>query len=456
MEYSYTPPPPSAVLHHPPHQFPSPALTSRGITTETLAYLDIVSPGKPLTIATPVYKHQRLVGWKYRTGGWSNSSDKVTSWAPGSERWLIGTQKWDGNRCHVYLCEGETDMAAVTQHTNCDPRHLAVCLGGNPLDSHWVEWLGWIAQAAEHVHLCFDNDKHGDKYLALFEKHWGYRDYPPVDRIDLPPDIKDVADLLLQGHPLTFASWPSIPDTILSASQVRELAICGENQAAITTGDSYLDMLIEGYRPGKIVVLAGLPKQGKSSYCAWLAMQYITTHKKPVLIFSLELTADESLGSFDKVSNEYDDYLYFVKAFGYITPEFLVKHLHACAALGIKLVVIDHITAACTQFGSEGLTTQALDGFMYHLQALANELGLYVLAVSHVNSGCTGTVTPRDLRGSLSITQVADCVFGVQRLDTGMTEIRTVIPDRVMGVQGRINYQFEEGKFTHLDYKANL
>lgn len=450
MQYSQPTIPTAKTLEHPAIKLPSPPITTRGITSATLERYGIINPGQTLTIATPIYKYENLIGWKYRKGGWVNTTEKESWWAAGSERWLIGTQLWTGNSCIVYLCEGETDMLALYQHI--PPTDLAVCYGGAPNLKELPSWLDWLDNAAYEVRLCFDSDEQGDKYREQFELYWEGK--ASVKTLVLN-NYKDVAELLLDGGELEWIDFPELPDTLLTAKQVEE-KLYQVYESALTTGCSELDTLVDGYRDGKIILLAGMEKQGKSQFMAWLTCNFLRIHHKGVMFFSLELTPQETLARLRNIDNEVGANLYFVDHFGYLEQSVLAKHLKLCKRLGVKLVVIDHITAAATQFGSEGLTTQALDGLMYQLQALANELGLYVLVVSHVNSSCQGVMTTQHLRGSRSLAQVPDVVLGIQILDGGISEVRTVIRDRMAGKMGRVCYRYDNGNYEAIESKEIL
>jgi hypothetical protein len=442
--------PTASNLEHPVIRIQSPPITKRGVTEDTLVRYGIVNPGMQSTIATPIYKYEQLIGWKYRKGGWVNSSEKETWWAPGSKRWLIGTQLWSGDRCVVYLCEGETDMLALSQAI--PPSDLALCYGGAPELRELPEWLGWLDKAASEIRLCFDNDAAGDTYRQQFEENWSGT--TPVKSLVLPPNTKDVAELLMVGGELHWVEFPELPATILTTQQV-EAKLYQVYEPALTTGCPALDNLVDGYKDGKIIILAGMEKQGKSQYMAWLTCQFIAQHQSAVMFFSLELTPQETLARLRAVDPQVDN-VYFVDHFGYIAPDVLAKHLRVCKRLGVKLVVIDHLTAAATQFGNEGLTTQALDGLLYQLQALANELSLFVLAVTHVNSSCQGVITTQHLRGSRALAQVPDVVLSIQVLDGGLSEVRTVTRDRVAGKLGRICYKYIEGSYEAIETKEIL
>lgn len=332
------------------------------------------------------------------------------------------------------------------------PTDLAICYGGAPNLNELPDWLAWLGSAASEVRLCFDADEQGSKYREQFDLYWQSK--ASVKTLVLH-NHKDVAELLLVGGSLEFIDFPELPTTLLTAKQV-ENKLHEVYEPALTTGCSALDFFIDGYRDGKLILVAGMEKQGKSQFMAWLTCNFLRSHPHGVMFFSLELTPQETLARLRKVDADVGERLYFVDHFGYLEKEVLARHLKLCKRLGVKLVVIDHITAAATQFGSEGLTAQAVDGLMYQLQALANELGLYVLVVSHVNSSCQGVLTTQHLRGSRSLAQVPDVVLGIQILDGGISEVRTVVRDRMAGKMGRVCYRYDDGNYEAIESKELL
>jgi replicative DNA helicase len=255
----------------------------------------------------------------------------------------------------------------------------------------------------------------------------------------------------MSGGTLEFERLPRLPPTIYKAQQVVERATQSQLATALSTGIPHFDALIGGYKPGKFILLSGIAKAGKSEAAVDLTVKYIRTHRSPVLFIPLELTMFETLERFPA---DCHDMLYFAEHFGYTTPEFLDENIRACSQLGVSFVVIDHISAAATSF-SDGLQTTSVDALMYQLKALINELDLTLVAVSHTNASCTGIVEPHHLRGSAALVQVPSCIFGVRRLEDGVMELRSVVPDRDTGKLGRINFLYEKGEgFTAYEAHA--
>jgi hypothetical protein len=408
-------------------------------------------------------------GYKVRKGGWT-VGEKETRWLVGSERCLYGHHLWDGEPTDVYLCEGESDVMALVEHG----RGLALGLGGNPSHELWGEWVNQIVQIVgnEHrVYSCFDNDKVGAKY------HNKLLTYLPreldVKTLWFPPNsnYKDVADLLMGGEELKFIDYISPPELLEGAALLEEVTEhIGET---ISTGYRQLDILIGGgWYPGKFVCLGGLPKNGKSTFAAQLALNF--AHYAKVLLIPLELTSSETmavLGGIHKgkhpttMSNSeiYDakkelvDYgrLALIRHHGFVTIGEMTRWLHLAREIRADMVVLDHVTSATTSY-DEGLTTQLLDGMLSLIKAKLNELKLCGLVVTHVNASAEEgkPITLRSMRGSLSLAQLPDVVLGIRRCENGTTELHTVTVDRRAGINGRIVFDFN-GKYSECYMKAN-
>ncbi|MHC5824645.1 MAG: DnaB-like helicase C-terminal domain-containing protein, partial [Nostoc sp.] len=54
-----------------------------------------------------------------------------------------------------------------------------------------------------------------------------------------------------------------------------------------------LDAMIGGFKPGKLITIAGRPAMGKSSFLGNLAFNISENELLPTLIFSLEMTKEE-------------------------------------------------------------------------------------------------------------------------------------------------------------------
>ena len=63
--------------------------------------------------------------------------------------------------------------------------------------------------------------------------------------------------------------------------------------SGIATGFTELDSLTSGLHPGQMIVIAGRPGSGKTAFALNIAQHVAMEQKKPVAIFSLEMTNEE-------------------------------------------------------------------------------------------------------------------------------------------------------------------
>lgn len=66
-----------------------------------------------------------------------------------------------------------------------------------------------------------------------------------------------------------------------------------EHVTGLATGFVDFDLLTSGLQPADFIVIAGRPSMGKSAFCANIACHIAIEEKKPVAIFSLEMSRDQ-------------------------------------------------------------------------------------------------------------------------------------------------------------------
>jgi DnaB-like helicase C terminal domain/Toprim-like len=450
---------------------PSPAITSRGITADTLARYHVYSTGVTGQVRYNFYSHgeRKLIGCKLRKKGWVDSSQKEISWLPGSTRSLFGWHLLTEQHEFVYICEGETDAMALSQVVP----HPVIALAGNPRPEVLARWLGQLRPYCKTLVMAFDQDSEGAKYEEHVLSTWGVNH---IECLRWGTQHKDIAEVLLAGSEWQQVTAPERPDTLLSGA---ELVECIESPTSnsftpgLSTGYPGLDTLIGGYKPGKMILIAGEEKQGKTTFVLSLIANYIQEHKQPVLLIPLEMSATDNmlaiaqniLGISTNDRADYQDeligvckdlapYIYAMKHFGYISKDDMARHLRFIPKLGVKLVVLDHITASATSY-TDGLDVHTLDAQLYQLQAMLIEYECAAIVVSHVNASAEGRIRVKNLRGSKALAQVPEVVLGITRLERNLTDVYTVTPDRHVGVFGTVNLSFDCGAYTEIKCRIN-
>jgi len=131
------------------------------------------------------------------------------------------------------------------------------------------------------------------------------------------PDGRDVSELLDTAESKVFAiaeqtAQDGGPQTIASllTKAVERVDTLFHSKEAITglpTGFTDLDQMTSGLQPSDLVIVAGRPSMGKTAFAMNIAENAAITSKKPVLVFSLEMSGDQlamrmmsSLGRIDQ------------------------------------------------------------------------------------------------------------------------------------------------------------
>ncbi len=212
------------------------------------------------------------------------------------------------------------------------------------------------------------------------------------------------------------------------------------------TGYMELDQLLCGLHNGEMIIMAGRPSMGKTSFALNVAEHIGADENLPVVIFSLEMSRQQLAERFLCSRSGVDAQL--VRK-GMLSAEDMGKLTHAGGELFEKPIFIDDtpgltplmIRAKCRRLKSQYdiqavfidyLQLMGLGGFVEsrqqeistisrYLKALARELNVPVVVLSQLNRGTEGREGHRprmsDLRESGSIEQDADVVLLLHRED---------------------------------------
>ena len=213
----------------------------------------------------------------------------------------------------------------------------------------------------------------------------------------------------------------------------------------LSTGYTDLDELTSGLQPGDLIIVAGRPSMGKTTFSMNIAEHAAMTSGKPIAIFSMEMPADSlamrmlsSLGRIDqhKVRTgklDDDDWPRLTSAIGLLqekplfiddTPALSPNELRSrCRRLArehgqLGLVVIDYLQLMQVPGFSENRTAE-ISEISRSLKGIAKELDVPVIALSQLNRGLEQRPDKRpvmsDLRESGAIEQDADVIIFIYR-----------------------------------------
>jgi replicative DNA helicase len=261
-----------------------------------------------------------------------------------------------------------------------------------------------------------------------------------------------------------------------------------ETEGAITglaTGFDKFDEMTTGLQPGDLVIVAGRPSMGKTTFAMNIAENAAIGGQVPVAVFSMEMPGEQlamrmisSLGRIDqhhiRTGQLTDDdwpritsavhMLSEAKIFIDDSPAMSPSEVRARARRlkrqhGLGLIVVDYLQLMQVAGGSENRATE-ISEISRGLKALAKELKVPVIALSQLNRSLESRTDKRpimsDLRESGAIEQDADLIVFIYRdevynedsPDKGTAEI--IIGKQRNGPIGKSRLTFL-GKYTKFE-----
>ncbi|MBT8127411.1 MAG: replicative DNA helicase [Gammaproteobacteria bacterium] len=257
------------------------------------------------------------------------------------------------------------------------------------------------------------------------------------------------------------------------------------NITGVPTGFDKFDDSTTGLHAGELIIIAGRPSMGKTTFAMNIAENAAIGHKTPVAVFSMEMPGEQlamrmisSLGRIDqhhvRTGQLTDEdwpritsavhMLSEAKLFIDDTPALSPGEVRARARRikrkhGLGLVVLDYLQLMGVPGGGENRATE-ISEISRGLKAMAKELNVPVIALSQLNRSLEQRNDKRpimsDLRESGAIEQDADLIVFIYRdevynedsPDKGMAEI--IIAKQRNGPIGKSVLTFL-GKYTKFE-----
>ncbi|MFT6836442.1 MAG: replicative DNA helicase, partial [Francisellaceae bacterium] len=214
----------------------------------------------------------------------------------------------------------------------------------------------------------------------------------------------------------------------------------------LSTGFSDLDEQLSGLHPSNLLIVAGRPSMGKTSFAMNIAENVARTATKPVLVFSMEMSSEDlivrmisSLGKVDQTllrNGRLDDEHWakitasmqvlnsnmkmYIDDSPALTPAELRSRARRVAKDndGLSMIMVDYLQLMNVP-GYINNRTQEVSEISRSLKALSKELNVPVIALSQLNRGVDDRADKRpmmsDLRESGAIEQDADVIMFVYR-----------------------------------------
>ena len=342
----------------------------------------------------------------------------------------------------------------------------------------------------DSIILCMDGDKAGRE---ASEKMVQYLPQKKVKLMKMPEDMKDPNEFLKAGkvQELVNLYWraePYTPKDIVNISQMYDrVRDYRKSHQYIPTPWTGLNEMLQGTRPGQVVVLASGSGQGKSLFLKTWMMHLVNTTDVHIGTLYLEETPEETVLSlmsqvagknlkknfiYDACTpEELKEYFDRVGAgsridlfdpIGDTSPEYICNKIRYMAVVrDCKYIVLDHLTFVAE---AEDDVKRSLDKLMNSLHKIAVELGLVVLCACHLRKSANsaksaeegGRITLADLKDSSSIYQLSDVCLALERNsqdpdpDKANTTLIRVLKSRDFGEKGPSTAVFYEKDTTRL------
>lgn len=243
------------------------------------------------------------------------------------------------------------------------------------------------------------------------------------------------------------ATGPSTIKTLLAKAveRIDTLFHASSSITGLSTGYTDFDEMTAGLQPSDLLIVAGRPSMGKTTFAMNLVENALIKEKKPVLVFSLEMPGDQlamrmlsSLGQIEQHrlrtgKLQDDDWPRFSSAVSILSEtqllvddsagmgpaEMRTRARRATREHGeLGLIVIDYLQLMQVTGSKENRTTE-ISEISRSLKLLAKELQVPVIALSQLNRELEHRPNKRpimsDLRESGAIEQDADLIIFIYR-----------------------------------------
>ena len=280
--------------------------------------------------------------------------------------------------------------------------------------------------------------------------------------------------------------FTSIKDLLVKAVDRIDTLFQQDNPiTGVPTGFEDFDEMTSGLQPSDLVIVAGRPSMGKTTFAMNIAEHAAVKTQMPVAVFSMEMPGEQlamrmlsSLGRIDQHrvrtgKLDDDDWPRLTHAVGQLaeaplfiddTPALSPTELRSRARRlmrehGLGLIVIDYLQLMQIRGGSENRTNE-ISEISRNLKSLAKELNVPIIALSQLNRSLEQRPNKRpvmsDLRESGAIEQDADVITFIYRdevynedsPDKGIAEI--IIGKQRNGPIGTVRMTFI-GQYTRFE-----
>ena len=230
-----------------------------------------------------------------------------------------------------------------------------------------------------------------------------------------------------------------------AVERIDELYSSGGDITGLSTGFADLDGMTSGLQKSDLIIVAGRPSMGKTSFAMCLVENAVLNQQKPILVFSMEMPADQlivrMLSSIGRINQtrirngklEQDDWPKLSTAVSklkdvslYIddTPALSPTEIRSRARRLVRehgelgMIMVDYMQLMQVTGFTEGRTAEVSE-ISRNMKAIAKEFNCPVVALSQLNRALEHRPNKRpvnsDLRESGSLEQDADVIMFIYR-----------------------------------------
>ena len=402
---------------------------------------------------------------------------------------LFGQQVFNGGRKFVTLCEGELDALSAYQLLGSKWPCVSIKNGAESAVKDVKESYEWL-MSFDSIIICFDNDSPGTSAALKVAELLS-----PKAKIVKLQHHKDANEYLVNNREKFFLEdwWAAesyTPDSIIAGKDMWDIVQEDKSEAIINYPFLGIQKLTYGIRTGELVTVTAGSGLGKSQFMRELTYHVLKNTKENIgMMFMEESVRGTGLAMMSLEANkplhlpdvykttpkeEFRKYfdetlgtgrLFFFDHFGSNDIDKIVSSVrYFSKALNCKFICLDHVSIIVSDQGNSD-ERRALDEIMTKLRTLVQELDIVLFLVSHLRrpSGSgheEGAVTSlSQLRGSASIGQLSDIVFGLERngqhedeRERNITTVR-VIKNRFSGLTGpacKLYYDPKSGRMQEV------
>lgn len=281
-----------------------------------------------------------------------------------------------------------------------------------------------IAASGEITRMSYTGDRETSDILASSEK------------LIYDISMRKGGEMLQPIQPILIRTYEQIDRLVKNKGRIE----------GVPTGYRELDDLLTGLHPGELVLIAGRPSMGKTSFGMNIVENASIRAGKKSAVFSLEMPAEQlamrmmctearvDMQNVRRGALSDDEWLRLCEAMGVIgqasihvdatsgitVPEIRSKARRLQMESGLDLIMIDYLQlmSGAGRFGSR---QEEVSSISRALKGLAQELRVPVIALSQLSRAPTGRADHKpvlsDIRDSGAIEQDADVVMFIHRED---------------------------------------